>query len=62
MIIYLLIGTIWTMFLEFYVKPTVNGEEMNSLTRVFNIFLWPINLVLFIVGFIYGVGKKDDEE
>ena len=62
MIIYLLIGTIWTMFLEFYVKPTVNGEEMNSLTRVFNIFLWPVNLVLFIVGFIYGVGKKDDEE
>lgn len=60
MITYLLIGTLWSMFLEFIVKPQINGHEMNNLTRIWQIGLWPLNICLFIYGYIRGA-RKDDE-
>ena len=62
MIIYLLIGTFWTMFLEYLVKPIVYGEEMNWPTRIFNMILWPINVGLFIYGYFKGRNSKENDE
>lgn len=61
MITYLLIGTFWTMAVEYIIRPKVNGLEMNWFTRIFNILLWPLNMILFLIGFIFGVGGNDEE-
>ena len=60
MITYLLIGTIWTMIVEFYIRPKFTELEMNWPTRLFNILLWPLNVGLFIYGFLFG--SNSDEE
>lgn len=59
MIIYLLVGTIWTMLVEFYIRPSVTDLEMNWFNRLFNILLWPLNLGLFIYGFLFGNGDEE---
>lgn len=59
MIIYLLIGTLWCMFIEFIVQPQIEGNGMNNLTRIWQIGLWPLNMGLFIYGYIRG-GRNDE--
>lgn len=61
MITYLFIGTVWTMFVDYVLRPKFNGAEMTWFIRIFNILLWPLNIILFIIGFLFGVGggKKD---
>jgi hypothetical protein len=61
MIIYLLIGTFWTMLVEYFIRPRVSDLEMNWPTRIFNILLWPLNVGLFIYGFLVGVDREDEE-
>jgi hypothetical protein len=61
MIIYLLIGTFWTMLVEYLIRPRVSDLEMNWPTRIFNILLWPLNVGLFIYGFLVGVDREDEE-
>lgn len=58
MVIYLLIGVIWSMFLEFVIVPQVEIRPMNNLTRVVQVLLWPLNIILFIYG--YFRGKNND--
>lgn len=54
MLLYLLIGVIWSMFLEFVIVPQVEMRPMNNLTRIVQTLLWPLNIILFIYGFIRG--------
>jgi len=49
------------MLVEYIIRPKVDGLEMNWFTRIFNILLWPINVILFIVGFLFGVSNSDDD-
>lgn len=58
MITYLLIGTIWTMLVEYYIRPRFTDLEMNWPARIFNMILWPLNVGLFIYGFLFG-GNDD---
>ena len=61
MIIYLLIGTFWTMLVEYFIRPRFSDLEMNWPTRIFNMILWPLNVGLFIYGFLVGVDRDDEE-
>jgi hypothetical protein len=46
--IYLLIGTMWSLIFEFGINP----REINNGTRLRQILFWPIPLGAFIIGFI----------
>jgi hypothetical protein len=46
--IYLLIGTMWSLIFEFGINP----REINNGTRFRQIMFWPIPLTAFIIGFI----------
>ena len=48
LIIYLLIGTMWSLIFEFGINP----REINNGTRLRQILFWPIPLGAFIIGFI----------
>ena len=57
MIIYLLLGLAWTGWLEYYTTTYVEGEMGQSWTmkeRFFQCFLWPINLLIFIIALFRG--------
>ena len=60
MINYLLIGTIWCAFLEFIVRPQIDGHGMNMATRIFQICLWPLGIGLFLYG--YFLASKNDDD
>ncbi len=48
LMIYLLIGTMWSLIFEFGINP----REINNGTRLRQILFWPIPLGAFIIGFI----------
>ena len=48
LMIYLLIGTVWSLIFEFGINP----REINNGTRLRQILFWPIPLGAFIIGFI----------
>lgn len=60
---YLIIGLIWIGFLDFVVKVKIEEEPMNNLSRFINLALWPLTLLIFIGGAIYGfLNRNNDEE
>ena len=54
LIIYLLIGTVWSLIFEF----GINTREVDNGTRFRQIMLWPIPLTAFIIGFIVAFIKS----
>mgnify|MGYP001582082716 CR=1 FL=1 len=48
LMIYLLIGTVWSLIFEFGINP----REINNGTRFRQIMFWPIPLTAFIIGFL----------
>lgn len=52
--IYLLIGTVWSLIFEFGINP----REVDNGTRFRQIVLWPIPLGAFILGFIIAFIKS----
>ena len=54
LIIYLLIGTMWSLIFEFGINP----REINNGTRLRQILFWPIPLGAFIIGFIVAFIKS----
>ena len=48
LMIYLLIGTMWSLIFEFGINP----REINNGTRLRQILFWPIPLGAFIIGFL----------
>jgi len=46
------------MLVEFYIRPSVTDLEMNWFSKLFNILLWPLNVGLFIYGFLFGNGDE----
>ena len=48
LMIYLLIGKMWSLIFEFGINP----KEINNGTRLRQILFWPIPLGAFIIGFI----------
>jgi hypothetical protein len=61
--IYLIVGLLWLLILDFVVKVRIEEEPMNNLSRIINFLLWPLTLMIFIGGAIYGyLNHKNDEE
>ena len=54
LMIYLLIGTMWSLIFEFGINP----REINNGTRLRQILFWPIPLGAFIIGFIIAFIKS----
>lgn len=54
LMIYLLIGTVWSLIFEFGINP----REVDNGTRFRQILLWPIPLGAFIIGFIIAFIKS----
>ena len=54
LMIYLLIGTMWSLIFEFGINP----REINNGTRLRQILFWPIPLGAFIIGFIVAFIKS----
>jgi len=54
LVIYLLIGTVWSLIFEF----GINTREVDNGTRFRQIMLWPIPLTAFIIGFIVAFIKS----
>ena len=60
---YLIIGILWIAILDFVVKVRIEDEPMNNFSRFLNFILWPLTLLIFIGGAIYGFfNDKNDEE
>ena len=58
MIIYILIGLVWTAWLEYYTTRNLDGElgsEWSNKERIAQCALWPINVTIFIVAFFRGM-------
>ena len=67
MIIYILIGVIWTMFWDWFERSgigDVNYEPIyiDNLTRIIHVFFWPIFALLFIAGWIRGFIRGNEDE
>ena len=63
MILYLLIGVVWTAFIDLYLKPkTPTGEPINNLNRLIQTIGWPIWVIVFIYGIIMGITNNDDSD
>ena len=54
LIIYLLIGTVWSLIFEF----GINTREVDNGTRFRQIMFWPIPVTAFIIGFIVAFIKS----
>lgn len=58
-VVYLIIGLIWTAWLEYYTNKHFEGEELLTkwtyTERFFQTALWPLNVVIFIVAFFRGI-------
>lgn len=58
MITYLIIGVVWTGWLEYYTTAhlqSLNGPEWTFKERILQCALWPINFIIFIVAFLRGL-------
>ena len=57
MIIYLLLGLAWTGWLEYYTTSYLEddmGSAWSMKERFFQCFLWPINLLIFLIALFRG--------
>jgi len=54
LVIYLLIGTVWSLIFEF----GINTREVDNGTRFRQIMFWPIPVTAFIIGFIVAFIKS----
>ena len=66
MIIYFLIGLVWTMFWDWFERSGFGDENyepryIDNLTRLIHILCWPLFSLLFIVGWIRGFLRGNDE-
>lgn len=59
---YLIIGLIWIAILDFVVKVRIEEEPMNNFSRFMNFALWPLTLIIFIGGAIYGYFNHEKDE
>lgn len=50
-IIYLIIGLIWTKWLEDYTKNYLQLPSMDSIEISINVIFWPLQLVVFLYHF-----------
>lgn len=54
MLVYFLIGVVWSFFLELSIVSKNPKADYNFGSRAFHILLWPVSITLFIIGFIKG--------
>lgn len=63
MIGYIIIGTAWTAWLEYYTSKYFDleeeGKSWSTKERFFQVILWPLNMLIFIVTFIRGLGGDE---
>jgi hypothetical protein len=62
MIYYLLLGLIWTAFIEFVINAKIEGEPFNNRIRFMVILIWPFSFLVYVLGFIRGFRKGNDDE
>jgi len=58
---YLLLGTIWTLWLEWFCTNNLEGQLGRPFTnpeRLFQILIWPGSLAIFIYNFLKDVFNK----
>jgi|9_EtaG_2_1085328.scaffolds.fasta_scaffold12084_5 hypothetical protein len=51
MIIYIILGLIWSLWLEYYTTSYIQGEygsDWSWFERVFHLTLWPYSLIVFL--------------
>lgn len=49
--IYMVCGTIWSLWLEHYTTTKMGVPEWTNRARIFHVVLWPIQLTIFVVTF-----------
>lgn len=57
MILYILIGALWTLLIDWMLRQSWSNSEKLKLTttqHIVSIVIWPVTLCIFIGGFIYG--------
>jgi hypothetical protein len=63
MVIYIIIGLVWTVWLEYYTTTHLDiessGMKWSFRERIVQIVLWPFNVSVFIITFIKGLGKNE---
>lgn len=58
---YILIGMIWTAWLDFVVQPRAEAKPMNNFNRIANMSLWIVILIIFISVMIKRYINRDEE-
>tara|TARA_Y100000768_G_scaffold203931_1_gene153536 strand:- start:12262 stop:12432 length:171 start_codon:yes stop_codon:yes gene_type:complete len=56
MVDYIFYGLLWAMFWEWFTLQ--QGKPNDDLGRVLHISLWPVFMILFIIGFINGQSNE----
>lgn len=60
MITYLIIGIVWTLFLEYMTTEssyTVKAVNWTNRERLVQLSIWPYSMVVFIIEFLKGLWK-----
>ena len=60
MITYLIIGIVWTLFLEYMTTEssyTVKAVNWTNRERLVQLAIWPYSMVVFIIEFLKGLWK-----
>lgn len=60
MITYLIIGIVWTLFLEYMTTEssyTVKAVNWTNRERLVQLLIWPYSMVVFIIEFLKGLWK-----
>lgn len=60
MITYILIGLIWTLFLEFLTSRDSHfseSMEWSNRERVVQTFIWPVSVIIFLIEFFRGLWR-----
>lgn len=63
MIWYIIIGTAWTAWLEYYTSKYFDledeGKKWSTRERIFQVLLWPLNVIIFVITFLKGLGDNE---
>lgn len=55
---YLLIGSIFTLIIDLIITNSNKSQKYTTHEVVIMTILWPVNVLVFIVGFFYGLFFK----
>ena len=53
--LWFLIGTLWADFIIYFKNRVANHIEFDNAAKIMNIIIWPISVIIFMVGVVMGL-------